>query len=209
MQSVLIQICFLTTFVANTMISMIQGSFLLYTEPQICTTAWGVAVSTEHPQLRQGRKCLLFIISYCFGTLLGANELESVQNLYDWLDSILLKILQTMLWSIGVMEWGCGGGTGEFWGKHIQKSSLNFQWLYKGVREGCFAQRRNCGTMFQLAGAGEEILTIESMSNGTIFLNYIASYYVNNVQTIIYTYIYMHLLLTLHTLYIHYVQTFI
>ena len=40
MQSVLTQICFLTTFVANT-ISMIQGSFLQYMMLQMCTFIWG------------------------------------------------------------------------------------------------------------------------------------------------------------------------
>ena len=58
----------------------------------MCTTAWGNAQSTLFISnyVQQGRKCL-FIYYYCFGTLLGANAGESVQNLYDWLDTLILR----------------------------------------------------------------------------------------------------------------------
>ena len=46
--------------------------------------------NTVRLQLGQGRKCSLFII-YNFDTCLGTSANESVQNLYDWLDRLILQ----------------------------------------------------------------------------------------------------------------------
>ena len=169
-------------------------------------------VSTVCPQLQQGRKCLLSIISYCFGTLLGVNELESVQNLYGWLDSIILRFCTD-----DVMVHRCDGMRMWGWyrgilGKAYTKTISQLPMTLRVWDDDCFAQRRSCGTMFQLAGAGEGVLTIEPMSMEPFFPK-LYSYYVNNVQTIVHVHTHAHLSFTfniaytLHTLYINNVQT--
>ena len=56
-------------------------------------------------------------------------------------------------------------------GESIYKNHLlTFNDFIRVWGDDCFTQRLSCGTMFQLAGAGEGILTIEPMTMGPFFL---------------------------------------
>ena len=121
--------------------------------------------NTVRPQPRQGRdrKCSLFII-YNFDICLGTSANESVQNLYDWLDRLILRFCTN-----DVFVYNSSGRRKYGWyqamtGRPYTKFMNNLSSSLRGWGTGGFSRGRSCGT--QICGAGTGVVTIEPLSLG-------------------------------------------
>lgn len=135
------------------------------------------SVNSVHPQMRQGRKCLLFIY-YCFGTFLGANAAQSLENLYDWTDAVILRYCNNDMFVYRCDRrrmWGWYRGiAGKAFTKIVSHLSTTLRpWgTIAFLKEGALAR---CFTL------QDGVLSIEPVSMGPFFITvYLAKHIFHN-----------------------------